>query len=364
MPFVDLEATTLSGGSRRALSFATAKKPGRALNAPRTVTFGVPIDDPHADFLLEGDALIKAYERDPATGAKTLTHHCRLVTAHEQSAAGIIACSAADPLWVLARRLIGKSTSGYSKGTAVSPVDSGAIIADILAVANAEAETGVGLGTVGTSVATNVQAVFYKPAADAILELVRQLDGPDINLVPIEYTAGKIARLDVPAYLGSRRPSALFEHGGGKRNVENYERPVTLDGTANRIHTLPPSYPNSTDAVLVDSDPASIAQRGLLETVLASDLQVTALRQALTDYHLQVRKGPRQTIVFTPAAGDATPRLGRDFDIGDIVPFRAWRQRRGDTKPRLRIDAELRVFSAEVDGDNPTAPPTLTLVTA
>jgi hypothetical protein len=72
---------------------------------------------------------------------------------------------------------------------------------------------------------------------------------------------------------------------------------------------------------------------------MASDLAVQELRWQLIQEHVRVRKNPRQVIQFTPIA------FGSDFDIGDIVTFRA------AVQGEAWIDATFRVYRADVTID-------------
>jgi hypothetical protein len=82
---------------------------------------------------------------------------------------------------------------------------------------------------------------------------------------------------------------------------------------------------------------------------IASDIVVQELRWQILQEHVRVRKNPRQVIQFTPIRSDlagtithSIPSFGFDYDIGDIVTFRA------AVRGEARVDAKFRVYGADV----------------
>lgn len=349
--------TSLTGVEQSELAGASGKRVAVPLGSMATAGVNVRLDHPDADFLLEGDALLKVYDTD-LTDPDPIFHG-RLITADEVATAGqtgSVAATFADPFWTLFRRLVGKSPTGYSRGSAVSPVDRGTIISEIVAATNAESPSGVRMGTVAPSSTTYVAGWTYAKIAEKIAELAATLDGPDWRVRPIEYAGGYYGELDVAAAIGGTNLAAAFEYGDGLLNVKGYKRAVSLEGTINRAYHLPPGFPESaTQAVLTAQDTDSQAARGLLEDVVASsgDLTVDELRVALLAYHIALRAGPRQSITFEPVtdvSGDRVPRFGRDFNVGDVVPLRASLEDRDGGK-RKRLDALFRIYQVEVTVD-------------
>lgn len=363
----------LAGVERSELPAASNRRFSRAVGTLDTSSATVRLEHRDADFLLEGDALLRIEEVNDdflVDGDKTLLGHHRLVSAEEvvSEDRASVAASFASPFWVLMRRLCGKSTAGYTKGTALAPVDRGdVIIRELVALANADSVTGVRMGTVTPSSSTYVSGWFYKPIGEAIAELAATLDGPDWRVRPIPYTGGYIGELDVMAAIGTYQPDAVFEYGDGLLNVRGYRRGVSLEATTTRAFHLPPGFPDSAGQVPMQEDGlASQAARGVLETVVTADLATDDLRRKLLQGYIAIRSSPRQVITFDPrrTVGVGVPRLGTDFDVGDIVPFRASALTTLDpgAPPELvkRIDVTTRVYSAEVDVDANT----LSLVTA
>lgn len=350
--------STLGGVNVSELPTATQKTYGGGVGGISTSAVTVRGGTDDADFLLGGDALLRVYETDETVSppVRTLLAHQRLVTAEEvagEDGKVSVAATFADPLWILSRRLVGKSAAGYSRGTSLALVDRGTIASELLAATNAESVSGVRLGTLVASSSTYVSGWFYKPLADCIAELGAPLDGYDWRVRPIEYSGGYYGELDLAPAIGTFRPDAAFEYGDGALNVSTYRRAVTLDGTINRGFSLPAGFPDNAVGNVLQTDHAgSQATRGLLEGVVPTDVSIDLLRQSLLDTHIAVRNGPRQTITFEPvrAVGARVPRLGRDFNVGDIVPFRATiTDELGRLRKRINVTSRVYKYNVSVD---------------
>lgn len=346
-PFV---VAGLNGVEENEIGGTVGKDGGKqfALPLASMATAGFTVRDDHdlADFLLQGDALLKVYQEDARIpgGGRRLAAALRLITASEDVSDdnGSVATAWADPYWVLMRRLIGKSPLGYSKGSVVAMVDPSEIASDVLAQANAEEPSGVAIGNLSATAPTYVNGWAYKPAGWAIAQLASAALGPTWRIRPQEPQAGVYGLLDF-GNIGTFPQEAAFEYGDGLLNVRGYKRAVSLEGMANRVFHLPSGFPTQASGeVLTDQDAAAIAARELLEAVVEQDLAVDDLRRKLLGFHLAVRKAAKQTITFDPVrdVSKALPIFGVDFDLGDVVPFRAWRH------GRLRIDATVRVYQA------------------
>lgn len=346
-------ADLLTGAPVGELGQAYDRKVRHAFNGRlKTASCRVRLDNPLADFLLTGSALLKAYEDT------TLRFVGSLQTAEESAAGdgGSIALTFADPWARMAARLVGKDAVGYRDGTAGSPKDKTVLVTNLLAAANASAYTGITLGTATNTTATGyVEATPYKQADTAITELVNTLDGPDIEVVPQEpATIGaglELARLNIVPALGASRPDAVFEYGTGRRNVASYKRALDLTNLLNRAYSLPPSA-DSLGGVLTSTDATSQADYGVYERVVAADVDVASLRQDLADEHVRVRKDPRALVTFQPTREDPrypgrVPQYGVDFFLGDVVPFRAVSE-----AGVVRVNANLRVFAVDWAIDN------------
>lgn len=361
----------IPGGQRRLAlpvgSFATASG------------FELPLDHPQVDFLMDGDALLQVWLDYPwyNDGDKFLAAHLRLVTADEVAGAEgktpSVGLTWADPFWWLFKRLIGKSAIGYSKGTAIAPVDIGnVIVRDLVDTTNAESPSGLRMGTVSASSSTYVDAYRFKKIAEAIAELCATLDGPDWWVRPIDWTAGAgglgyFGELDLAPILANVQPTAAWEFADGKHNLTSYRRTSDNSGRINRAFHLPPGFPdNATQAIQVRENAPAIAAAGLMEEVVESqELTVDALRIKLLEHHIAVRSNPRQTVTLEAATDTengegAVHAYGVHYQRGDIVPFRAWNPLAPDDEPR--VDGDVRIYQAELlQDDSGNVAPTLTV---
>lgn len=335
--------TDLAGTAQGELLGVSQRRVRHAFNGKASTCSGrLRLDNPLADKVLSGSALIKAYDGD----LHRLT--ALLDSAEEVTDAqgGSVSFVFADPWVVLLDRLIGKTSAGYSDATALAPLDKTTLVEHILAAANAD-YTGIDIGELVPTGATGFAAFApFKPAGEAIAEIVNNLDGPDVRLVtqePQTVTGGvRLARLDIVAVLGRARPEVVFEHGTGKKNVVSYNRAVTGRVT-NRIYGLP----QDGAAAVTASDAVSIATYGVREQTISADLPGVLL-QRLADENVRIRKTPRQIITFQPTRQDPAtpgrvPQFDRDFFLGDAITFRAV----DPLTATVRVNASMRVYAVE-----------------
>lgn len=175
--------------------------------------------------------------------------------------------------------------------------------------------------------------------------------GIDFEFVPLDIGVGgetKIAAFNIATQVGTAKPEAIFEYGGGNRSSTNFKRAINKEGLLNQAISLP-----STDAVSAN-DPTTIASRGLFEEVIPNDLGSTLLRKALMDAYIGVRKEPRVIFTFEPSVN--APVFGTDYIVGDTVTARV---RTGATSGYAGL---VRVYGVEVaidDNGKETITPTL-----
>lgn len=351
----------LSGRALSELPGATAKEFTRVLNGIGTAQVTVPLWHDQADSLLSGDALLKVV--DVVGSQRMNVYHGRMVTAEEvaDENGGTIAATFADGLWMLMHRLLGRGAAGISRGTALSPVAATSIVTDFVNACNVEVPTGLQLGTItATPANTYTGPHYFTPAGQLIAQLCGVLDGPDFRVEPIDAVASTnpalcyFTELTVAPAIGQTRLDQPFEYGDGRLNVKSYNRAVSVEGIANRVFSLPPGFPDPAGGgnIVSQQDAASQSARGLFDAMVSTDLIADALRQQLVDHHIAVRKTPRQTITFQPVndlAGDRVPRLRFDYDVGDVMPFRASVKRSGVLYKRIEVLS--RVFQAKVTVD-------------
>lgn len=354
----------LAGRQRSDLPGATGKQFARAILGMSTASVTVPLWHEQADFLLDGDALLRV--SDTSVTPHLDVYRGTLVTAEEKAGdgKGSVKASFADGFWTLTRRLCGKSTTGFSQGTAGAPVAATAIIAALVNATAAESPAGIRMGSVSASPATAYTGPhFYKKVGELIAELSAVLDGPDWRVDPIATTSTTnpalcdYCELVVAPDLGTYRSEQPFEYGDGRLNVKSYSRVVSKESVANAVYNVPSGFPDGAGGpVMTASSPSSQAARGLLEDVVATDLTVDQLRKKLVELHIAVRANPRQTIEFEPVndlSGERLPKLRVDYDVGDVVPFRAAVRQPGGTIGKLdkRLDILGRIFQVEVTVD-------------
>jgi hypothetical protein len=336
-----------AGNALGELRNATGRSLRFPLNRTPTFSFTVQTDNPFSSlFLTDDKVLVKAY--DDSSGTKVLRFYGPVV-GHDKarnSQGGTISVTAAGAQWRLDRRLIGKSNTGATFGTtALSLLDRGEIMGRIVdAVNTTEAtnifttggDTGIRRGTITASSQTYVSDWRYKVAGEAMADLSGTLDGPDWMVRPVEPAADavglQIGALDVSPAFGSVNDNVVWAFGTPPYNVAEWHDTGDSTSLANLAISLPPGFPdNATAAPITSSDPAGITDRGLLEAVVAADLQTDSLRTTLVQEHVRVRQIPRRVIAITPVAEDASgpierrrvPRLFADYIVGDVVRFRA-----------------------------------------
>jgi hypothetical protein len=351
---------TLAGTRIGELRNIGDRKVSLPLNRMATAGFTMNLENRYADRIIEQDCLVAVYETVGVTDTGSPDRRLRMVgdvTSAEEvvdGANGTVAVTISGGLFRLLKRLVGKAATGYSLGTALSLVDRGAIIVDMVnrvqsavgSNVDAGGDAGIIIGDIQASSSTYVGPLFFAKVAEQIALLSTALDGFDFELAPLEPTTngGKFWRLNIYAAKGSAS-SAIFEFGTGKKNVKGYKRPVTKDGIMNDGYMLPPGYPDTASGLpLHETDPASITQYGRFEDVVPSDIPVEQLRARLLQEHVRIRRTPRQQITFDPHIN--APKYGQDFTLGDTVTFRAVRN------GQVRVNAAFRVYGVDVAIDD------------
>lgn len=340
------------------------------VNRLATASFSLRLDDPLGDELLDLARLVKVYDRDGALRFVGEPSDAEEVVDATTKRLGIV-CQ--DAYARLGDRLIGKSTAGYTKTT---PTDRGVVVAELLDQVNALDDTGIRLGLLQSSSPDYVGPWYYKPLAEAIGELSAALDGFDWALEPVEPVndgAGlQIGRLDLYAARGAWQPDAVFAFSDAEEdrgNVKGYTRTRTRQGMLNTGYSLPPGFPDTTQgAVQSWFDGPARARWRWREGVIPGDMTDNALRLKLTQEHVLVRKQPREVIVVNGVVASElgesgaehvpqTPAFKADYDIGDVVPFRA------TVDGQVRVNGRFRVYGVDLSiDDNGLETPTVSFV--
>lgn len=354
------------------------------LNRTPTFNFSIDADHPFATLLVDLDrVLVKAY--DDSSGAKTLRFYGPAIGRDKtrQSQGSTIPISVAGVQWRLDHRVIGQNVAGATFGTnATTLVDRSEIMARVVDALNAgestniwtiAGDTGIRRGTITASSLTYAENQRFVYAGPFMASQSASLDGPDWRVRPTEPVADafgvQIGLLDVLPAIGSTQPNVAWEYGTGSRNVAVWKDTGDATGLCNRGINLPSGYPDTpTQQPITWQDDVSIASRGLYESVIAAELQSDDLRLKLTQENVRVRKVPRRIIAFSPIAEDSSvsienrrvPRLFTDYNVGDVVVFRAVeRFPVTDTagtviayQEQPTVDLLVRVFAAQIDLDD------------
>jgi len=204
----------------------------------------------------------------------------------------------------------GRFTAADRRFTAT---DAGQIAKGLIDDANTAGETGI--STAGSIEATKTRDRSYQYAnvGESIIALTRFLDGFDFEVVPTEYSAGKIGTFTVYARQGSVQPNARFEYGPATlANVRSVTRQT--QPPRNAVTVL-----GANSTTIVATDQSSIAKYGRWEwqasaTELVEVATLTDLAAAL------VRPNPIKVVKFTPDPTLA-PSPWDDYWLGDTVQF-------------------------------------------
>jgi hypothetical protein len=301
----------------------------------KTATAGVRLrqDDELWSLVAAGDTTLKVYNT-----AGLLQLWGPIVADEEQAdgAGATVKVTAADLSWELARRYVGKDTTG--RGLIYTNQDSGVIAFDILAQLNAEHATGITAGQTGTYVHRDV-TYLWKRALDALSELGASAGSYEWILRYVDGSPPSVF-LDLVGIVGGDRTTTVFlEYGTGKRNCKSYGRVRTIDQQATRVWAL---GAGSTQAVQAYDDAAEAAYSARREDVLSfGDIGSIALLDSLAAAHVAVRKDPRQLVSLTAFAKSA-PKYGVDYTVGDRVSARVV------VNNVIRVAGAVRVWNASI----------------
>lgn len=364
---------TLGGTSLGELRNASNRHVSLVHRALDAGSFAVPLNHPQADVLSSGDALVKAYYHGSA--GKQLKICGPVITAEEtgdEEGNGSIAVTFGSSFWRMAYRLLGKSSAGYSVGTALAPVEKCQLAADLISRVQAAPGTsfdaggdaGIRIGAITPATKGYVGPWYFKPVAEAISEVANTLDGFDFDVIPTEPTIDasglQLGTFVAAPFLGQARPDVIFEYGVGKKNVAGYGKTLSNEGLLNAGYQLPTGFPDTGESALSAFDSASIEARGRYEGVVPGDLVSAEMRQQLVSEHVAIRNKPRQVFTFTPTATSGY-EFGIDYDVGDIIGARVKSTVPGNEE--IRFDGSVRCYGASFDIDDVgRAAPALTLI--
>ncbi len=336
----------------------------------------IQLEDPLANTIATTDCLLKAYRTDPNTALKTLAFHGPVVSTEENGSdlSHTLAVTAAGPFWRLAKRIIpgSKLKSGLQYGSAAGLVTLGQVAHNIITDVNGENYTGIGLGTQTATTTGWVGKWWLKNAAEGIAELSAGLNTFEFVVDPVEPAASggvggwpKIGSFRTAQTIGQSRPDAVFEYGTTRANVSSYQRSFSRDGMLTNAIISVQGWPESIERDAAGAEKYALLQRTGGTTIVAptapTSAEITArglfeevvddagvldpgLRSQIADYHVLIRKQPRQVITFNPAV-NARPSPYVDYVVGDTVRARAV------VAGTLRFDALFRIWGVTFDID-------------
>lgn len=357
---LSLIATDLSGTVLGEITNAQDRSVTLAHMKLPACSFKVPLRHYLASALSQQDCLVKAYRNN------TLIFNGPIVSTEEvgETNTQSVAVTCAGPFWRLTKRIIpGSDTKG---GVSYGTRDLGQMAFDILNATNAlnsNAYTGISTGSLTASISGQVDRWWLKNAAEAITELSAGFGSFEYVIAPVEpnnlgFSWPQIGRLDIAPIVGQNRPDAIFEYGTTKANVASYSRVTDRDGLLTRAIISVNGWPDGTTKDLIAvGDNTAQATHGLFEEVVNdAGIEDDTLRTTLAQYHVDVRKDPRQIVTFKPAL-NAKPQPFTDYMVGDFVRARAV------VNGATRFDSTLRVWglalSVDAQGNDATE---LTLV--
>lgn len=319
-----------------------------------TASFSIPMWHPRAVDLLTQDTLLQCWRTDVLSTRKLLFNGpIGAVNEQTDNTTQTIAASATGPFARLGSRLIGTTKAGI-KFPAVGVQDLGITAQNILDTVNGQEFTGISNGTWSASQSGATGIWYLKKASEAIAELTTGLTSFEFEIVPtVPTNVGgvggwpQIGVMNIASIIGNvSRTDAVFKYGTGRANITGYERAISRDGLLTRGFISVNGWPDSTTQnVLSGTDSAARTLHGLYEdTVPDSGVLDDTLRQSIVDYHVQIRKAPRQILTFKPAT-NARPSPFTDFNIGDYVRARAL------VRGVLRFDVMCRVWGVTFNID-------------
>lgn len=145
--------------------------------------------------------------------------------------------------------------------------------------------------------------------------------------------------------------TVIFEYGSRNGNVANYTFNVDRQQVANRVYVPRVGFPEpgrvGAPALITSDDATSQAAMGSRYDawIDPAEIELVPQRQALADFHVGLRSGPRRIVSFVPTT-NAEIEPWVDYDLGDFVRFRALD---GDT---IRLDVIVRIYGITATLDN------------
>lgn len=316
------------------------------LNKINTASFQVRLDNPLAESMISDLGYIKIYRN------KVMLFYGPLITVAEVGSGdnASMQVNAAGPEWFFSQRLLGKTAAGIKMTGAEAR---SAKFVSLLNGTNIESHIDYTTGPISGGSTAIYETTPFRTLAEVLDDMSNTAEGFDWDIIPQEnvvnsvVTSQKIGRLVAANVLMAEQANAVFEWGVGRHNIASFTRTVDRSTLANRCYNITAAGPEAAGAPTVVAENAeSIATYGVQEVLVNASILSTALRQALVNENVEVRKNPRQTIAFAPTTGGVNvPILGVDFKVGDSVRVRLVQ------KEAIHFDAMVRVWGAEFSLD-------------
>ncbi len=295
------------------LSLATDRQLTLQLNQPTVCSFTLPLTSSAANLVEPGSTFIKAYRTD-LTNTKTLRFYGPVWVDELQTSGGNgidqIAVTAFDPMIYLSRRYTTSAFANTQRGT---------IIKTILDTTNTANDTGIQTNSALIASSATI-SVDYAEENPTILDVITQhseaLDGVDVGVSPIEYSAGKIAQLNVYNRRGIIRQGAVFAYGANTiSNCVSVTRTRNADMVANYV------IGTAELGSVTYQDATSRNTYKRLETVVSYTQETSSSVLAnRTKYYLDTHTDPSMVAEYSITPGPRAPRVFDDFEVGDTVP--------------------------------------------
>lgn len=306
------------------------------VNQVATAGFRIRANDALWDTIAGGTSNLKIYN-----SAGALVFYGPVITDEESGSSGqgaegtTVKCSAADASWIFQKRFIGRDNAAV--GQVFAATDAIQIVAQCLALINADEATGITLGNVNTAVPQSV-TYLWKRMADIVAELSQLDSSYEYSLRYVDAAAGSATAptvyLDLLSQIGSDRTATVsLDYGTGRRNCQAYSRVRTKDTLATDVWAIG----GSSTLVSNASDAGARASYKRHEDVLTvSDITNATLLTALAAANVAVRKQPRTVVSLTPFTKTG-PKYGVDYSHGDTVMANVVAFNRSRFSGRVRI---------------------------
>lgn len=287
-------------------------------NGPRTLETALPMVAPVAGLIEYGQTFIKAYRtpEDATQEERELYFHGTVWSqVEEYTQAGRMTILAADPWSNMGRAFVTKADTD----------DAGDVLYEAIETHETTAESIAGAGTVGCRI--ELDALQITPSVsvtvdwtqEAISTMARSLiemqDGIDVELVPIEYDSGNIARLVVTPRSDTGSVTFRFESGVGTLNNCRLTRTLDLEDVKPRVG----GYGDG-GLTVFSTNLTMCNTYGFLESAVNfPDVTDATLLSQRTSYERFLGQDPPGDFTITP---DGTARPYEDVSPGDIIGVR------------------------------------------